>query len=76
MHFTHRSTALSSVSILHFTFHIPQFRILPTASHVSSRSGEACCELLYSVYLYPYLTNKRLCVVQADSVVIPIPDLL
>ena len=24
--------------------------------HVSSRSGEGCCKLLYSVYLYRYLT--------------------
>jgi len=25
--------------------------------HVSSRSGEACCELLYSVFLYRYLIH-------------------
>jgi len=27
--------------------------------HVSSRSGKACCELLYSVYLHVYLYLKR-----------------
>jgi len=30
------------------------------AWHVSSHSGEACCELLYSVCLYLYLTHSDL----------------